>query len=90
MLTPTRQRFVTLQILVFYLVFFISKGIEKCAELQAQGMGCQPSVNPVPSDGEDGEGAQVEIWETCEEIPLTRRSCTGEVCSPKSFGLVHV
>ena len=44
-------------------------------------MGCQPSVDPVPSDGEDGEGAQVEIWETCEEIPLTRRSCTGEVCS---------
>jgi len=76
------------------------EGIEKCAELQAQGVDCQPSVDPVASDGDDGDVASVEIssdgdeapveigdeapveiWETCEEIPLTRSSCSGEVCS---------
>ena len=55
------------------------QGIEKCAELQAQGMDCQP----VASDGDEAPG---EIWETCEEIPLTRSSCTGEVGSPEYFG----
>ena len=71
------------------------QGIEKCAELKAQGMDCQPSVEPVASDGDgeddgddgdDGDEAPGEIWETCEEIPLTRSSCTGEVCSPEYFG----
>ena len=58
-------------------------------------MDCQPSVEPVASDGDgeddgddgdDGDEAPGEIWETCEEIPLTRSSCTGEVCSPEYFG----
>ena len=103
LLKPTLQRYVGVFCADFscpyFYIFSVSlksniQGIEKCAELQAQGMDCQPSVEPVPSEGDDGEGALVpvasdgdgEIWESCEEIPLTRSSCTGEVGSPEYFG----
>ena len=102
LLKPTLQRYVGVFCADFscpyFYIFSVSlksniQGIEKCAELQAQGMDCQP----VASDGDDGDGALVpvasdgdeapgEIWETCEEIPLTRSRCTGEVGSPEYFG----
>merc|ERR550519_2976735 len=51
-------------------------------------MDCQPvasdgdgPLEPVASDGDGEDEAPGEIWESCEEIPLTRSSCTGEVCS---------
>merc|ERR1712192_175487 len=54
------------------------EGSEKCAGLQAQGIDCHPLVGPVPADDEGDEG--VEVWETCEEVPLMKSSCIGEVC----------
>ena len=99
LLKPTLQRYVGVFCADFscpyFYIFSVSlksniQGIEKCAELQAQGMDCQPSVEPVASEGDDGDGgdeAPGEIWESCEEIPLMRSSCTGEVGSPEYFGL---
>ena len=96
LLKPTLQRFVAVFCADFscpyFYIFSVSlksniQGIEKCAELQAQGMDCQPSVEPVPSEGDGGDEAPGEIWESCEEIPLTRSSCKGEVCSQEYFGL---
>merc|ERR1712192_281140 len=54
------------------------EGSEKCAGLQAQGIDCHPLVGPVPADDEGDEG--VVVWETCEEVPLMKSSCIGEVC----------
>jgi len=54
------------------------EGMEKCAELRAQGIDCRPTV---PSDEDAEEGVPAEIWETCEEVPLMRSSCSDEVCS---------
>ena len=94
LLKPTLQRYVGVFCADFscpyFYIFSVSlksniQGIEKCAELQAQGMDCQP----VASDGDDGDygdEAPGENWESCEEIPLMRSSCTGEVGSPEYFG----
>jgi len=53
------------------------EGSDKCAGLRAQGIDC----HPVTSSGDaEGAGVVVEAWETCEEVPLFRTSCTDEVC----------
>jgi len=59
------------------------EGSEKCAGLQAQGIDCHPLVGQVPADdvpSDDGDDEGVEVWETCEEVPLMKSSCIGEVC----------
>jgi len=54
------------------------EGSDKCADLRAQGIDCHPVVDPVQSA--DRDGGVVELWETCEEVPLTRSSCAAENC----------
>jgi len=71
------------------------EGSEKCAGLRAQGIDCHPLIAyPVPADEADGveqkgdnladpvpsDDGSVEVWETCEEVPLMRSSCIGQVC----------